>query len=499
MRLPGNITGILGGTLVLAVWWSARNDSFEKSPGTSPVANPVVATASFKPDGRALGVASCAATACHGNPASSLSSPPIELADLRPVDCWKSSYLQWTNLDKHAQAFEVLKNERSHGIERRLSQDKINAWEDTRCLACHVNPTLAARRDPEATALHRDGVSCEACHGNAKPWRWAHTAWTSATDREKSYADSKMTKLFDVGIRAETCAGCHVGAPASADAPLRDVNHELIAAGHPRFNFDFASYSRRMPPHWREKDRLHEGKPRPAGFESQFWQIGQAVCAESSLSLLKARAELPKKDGEPARWPELAEFNCFACHHDLNGWRTQQGRLGKLIWNSPSAFVNAGDDLLLMQALKKTANVESKLFGDPEAIIRATDEATTGWRRWRVSILERATDEERLRTVIRQMRLDEAQWAALDWDHAAWLYSAIGAIENTRRDQRRAPDKDAEGILLRLNELLRLPREPVRFDSPKDYAPGQVRDTLRQWFALPINAPSRKRRRPSLS
>ena len=34
----------------------------------------------------------------------------------------------------------------------------------------------------------------------------------------------------------------------------------------------------------------------------------------SSLRLLKTRVELPKKDGNSSPWPELAEFNCYACH-----------------------------------------------------------------------------------------------------------------------------------------------------------------------------------------
>ena len=120
---------------------------------------------------------------------------------------------------------------------------------------CHVNPTLAAKSDPHSKALHAEGVSCEACHGNAEHWRFEHAGWNPKTNRDEAYGRTGMTKLFDPAVRAADCAGCHVGAPASTDMPLREVNHDLIAAGHPRLNFEFTTYLRKMPPHWAEKDR----------------------------------------------------------------------------------------------------------------------------------------------------------------------------------------------------------------------------------------------------
>src|SRR5262249_37268519 len=54
------------------------------------------------------------------------------------------------------------------------------------------------------------------------------------------------------------------------------------------------------------------------------------------LALLEHRAK-----AEPSAWPELSEYNCFACHHELAppySWRQQRGFSGPLPgflpWNS---------------------------------------------------------------------------------------------------------------------------------------------------------------------
>ena len=64
-----------------------------------------------------------------------------------------------------------------------------------------------------------------------------------------------MTDLNSVATRVMICAGCRVGSPEERGIPIRDVTHDLIAAGHPRLNFDYATYVRSLPPHWTEKDR----------------------------------------------------------------------------------------------------------------------------------------------------------------------------------------------------------------------------------------------------
>jgi hypothetical protein len=92
-----------------------------------------------------------------------------------------------------------------------------------------------------------------------------------------------------------------------------DVNHDLIAAGHPRLNFEYSAYLEAYPKHWEEK------KPSTA----EDWAIGQAVIARASFKLLADRAQssVDQKENPPAAvapWPELSELECFSCHHSLH-------------------------------------------------------------------------------------------------------------------------------------------------------------------------------------
>src|SRR5262249_29449111 len=112
----------------------------------------------------------------------------------------------------------------------------------------------------------------------------------------------------DVLQRARLCADCHVGGPE------REVNHDLLAAGHPRLNFEFSSFQAIYPQHWCDRD----DRARYPDFEARSWAVGQVVSAQTALNLLAYRANNKK-----APWPEFAENNCYSCHHDL------RGRLGR--------------------------------------------------------------------------------------------------------------------------------------------------------------------------
>src|SRR5207245_468128 len=95
---------------------------------------------------------------------------------------------------------------------------------------------------------------------------------------------------------------------------------------------------------WRSRDN------QPGG-EAQTWVVGQLVTARASLRLLRHRAE---SKGVDQPWPEFAEYNCFACHHDLRdrAWRRDPARFGKrppgsLAWNE--RYVLFLPDLLSLQ------------------------------------------------------------------------------------------------------------------------------------------------------
>jgi hypothetical protein len=266
----------------------------------------------------ATGMAGCMAAACHGAPASDLLAGKIDM------NAWQASGTAWAAADPHTAAYSLLtdnprrpvKVTAAHIMQHYAPGKK--ATEDARCLACHTNPALATEKlisDPHARVLREQGVSCEACHGNAGEWIQPHTAWNG--DRKDVYAKTGMKPLYDIGERALACAGCHVGSPADGNYPVRDMNHDMIAAGHPRLNFDFAEYQRRLPAHWLEKDRAQTVHTVRKLNAVQVWMVGRAAHAEAACKLLADRANRATAKDERSPWPEYAEFNCAACHHDL--------------------------------------------------------------------------------------------------------------------------------------------------------------------------------------
>jgi hypothetical protein len=255
-----------------------------------------------------VGTDSCSGRSCHGG---------IEQEENKLVA--QDEYTKWLLQDPHAGAYEALFNSRSKRIAKNLNiarKPKIEAHEDPQCLACHSLP------DSQLVAADSfRAVGCEACHGSAEKWLQAHSAdqWTTKKLPASEKTRYGMTDVHDAAACASACVKCHVG-----DAPPRDVNHDLIAAGHPRLNFEYAAYRANLPPHWKT---IASKEPSPA----QSWAIGQVVAAEQSLKLLAHRA----KDKE--RWPEFAEYDCYACHHNLSdAWRQKRtSRMpGSLSWGT---------------------------------------------------------------------------------------------------------------------------------------------------------------------
>lgn len=234
-----------------------------------------------------LGSVGCSATSCHGSLDSiALTEPPTD-------KCWKSSATIWHALDPHRKAYDALTSKLGLQIGRLM---KIDAATDARCLACHVNPAAVSH-----TKLHREGVSCEACHGNAASWYEPHTAWP-AGKRVDSMASVQMPNLNDHAVQARTCAGCHIGDGSQSGLPVRDMNHDMIAAGHPRLDaFNFEELRKKLPPHWLERDRGLKQSPNAGD--------GAALTARMLLSKDRAARHSP--------WPEFAEQKCESCHRNL--------------------------------------------------------------------------------------------------------------------------------------------------------------------------------------
>ncbi|MFO0934997.1 MAG: multiheme c-type cytochrome [Gemmataceae bacterium] len=284
----------------------------KNSPSTTPGLEQSAPAASAMPV-TSRGMQSCAAAACHGNP------NPLSLTDAPGRDCWQSSHTHFSLVDPHRKSFDVLKSELSQRITKALRKSSPvpipDAFEDARCLACHTNPSLAYDTiSAESKNLRKEGVTCEACHGPAGDWLANHTTWTPA-NRAREIQSVHFRDLNQLETRAKNCAGCHVGSPANGDGPVRDMNHDMIAAGHPALDKKIEDLVARLPRHWQEKDRSQAGTPaRPTkGMEREYEAFKTFTKALDTLSNDR------KQRNDPARTPqpELSEQSCILCHHSL--------------------------------------------------------------------------------------------------------------------------------------------------------------------------------------
>jgi len=241
-----------------------------------------------------LGAGSCSASACHN-------------ANFAHGEVG-SEYTTWITRDPHARAYEVLFLDRSKRIQQILKRN-VPAHEDQRCLRCHVAPDFDINNAPtDAPYFKTDGVSCESCHGPAKHWLSVHylDGWRKKTAAEKKRLGMNDTR--SLSGRAQLCATCHVGAPGM------EVDHDLLAAGHPRLHFEFAAFHAHLPRHW--PDAKDGARP---DFETRAWLVGQIATAHAALALLAERTGNDKN-----LWPEFAEFDCASCHHPLQASSPRQ-------------------------------------------------------------------------------------------------------------------------------------------------------------------------------
>ncbi|MBX9584181.1 MAG: cytochrome c family protein, partial [Gemmataceae bacterium] len=264
--------------------------------------------------------ASCAAASCHGgaNPTRPGSEHTVWAAIASPDGPH----------DPHATAYRVLFNDTSVRIRRLLN--RVPAYRDALCLKCHAEPGV------EPAAATTAGVGCGSCHGPAEKWLTAHyqPGWTGLSNRQK-WENYGFVPTKNLVARATNCAACHVGA---AD---REVNHDLIAAGHPRLNFEHTRFhfSPGYRKHWRERI------PQP-DFEVRAWAVGQVASLRAAADLLRARAE--RAEDGVAPWPEFAGLACYSCHQSVGTGEPRRaarprdrgvGRAGWEVWYTAAAGV----------------------------------------------------------------------------------------------------------------------------------------------------------------
>src|SRR5262249_30794352 len=217
-------------------------------------------------------------------------------------------------------------------------------------------------------------------------------------------------------------AGPRPGAPAARGGPAG--HHPLIAAGHPRLRFEYANYLARYPRHW----RLSDERRRNPDFEARAWEVGQLVSAEAALELLQARATRP---GAP--WPEYAEYECAACHHDLQqpSERQEGGfagrRPGAPPWGTwyypllPALGRTRGEPQTeTLAGLGELHTLLARRGPDPTRVAQTAGRAAASLRRWRTALESAGPDGRRLEGLLSGLA-DADDLMRTNWEGAAQL------------------------------------------------------------------------------
>lgn len=246
---------------------------------------------------RHMGVATCAGSACHG--AAKLSGGAVR----------RDEYLLWQRDDHHARAYATLRSERSRRIAANLGLGA--AHEARECLACHADFVPATERGDRFQLS--DGVACEACHGAAERWLAPHVR--GYADRSARLAGG-LYPTWEPKARAELCLSCHQG-----DA-RRPMTHAIMGAGHPPLLFELDTFGALQPAHFEADADYTSRKGAPDG--ARNWAVGQAVAARLLLEGVGGAAL------GAGLFPELAWFECNACHHPMEPPRWSPGQGGPL-------------------------------------------------------------------------------------------------------------------------------------------------------------------------
>ncbi|MFP6769967.1 MAG: multiheme c-type cytochrome, partial [Planctomycetaceae bacterium] len=427
---------------------------------------------------RYVGVNSCAAANCHGGDGTG--------------HRWTSSYSVWIQRDTHARAFSTLHGKASRAIVQALGW-KQPAHQAVACLNCHALPAPADGGTGHLPQLASDGVSCEACHGPAGRWLPLHVRKGWAETRRRTTDQELWSRLGfvnteNIQFRARVCAGCHVGGPG------RDVNHDLIAAGHPRLNFELSNFHANLPGHWddmadRKRHAGQVSKPEGTLRELKLWAVGQ-------VETLRARAVLSRwrAGTKSVPWPELSETRCFSCHHDLGDarWRREvarstgrrPGQFPWAGWERPAVGtlqilkpVAAGDKLL--SVLDRVDKITRPVAPDREALQQQTIILVRQLEEWSNRLAGHRFSVKDLDALARRLvAVSKKPFGLTDWDQAAQLYLALSSIQVAQREATNLDDGRRRAVDRALRDALPVMRTVLQFPDGHDSA-GQFRGPVR--------------------
>jgi len=328
---------------------------------------------------RHLGVATCATSVCHG-----------KLAAQTGRDVALNEYRVWLLQDRHSQAYRALDKPLSKSIAQKLGI--ANPSTAPLCLDCHADNVPAARRGPRFQLS--DGIGCEACHGGSERWIDSHSAQTAT---HAANLGRGMYPTESPQRRAALCLSCHLGTQD------KFTTHAILGAGHPRLRFELDTFTTNQPAHHVvDADYLQrKGKIDETG----LWLAGQLEAARAGLAAAQGRLSAGY-----GFVPELAVYDCFACHHSTDKLRWTSERAGPHVL--PGTLRLQKQHLVVLQAV-------AEAMGDRGSATQLADETNT---------LVRAgqTDAAAVRDSVRQ--LSELLQGRANWTQRTFTPAQTAAI-----------------------------------------------------------------------
>jgi hypothetical protein len=289
-----------------------------------------------------MGVATCVNSVCHGKQTEQTG---------KDADVGLNEYKIWLEQDRHSQAYRTLDGPRSRAIATNLG---LPSAKTKLCLDCHADNVPPSQQGPKFQMA--DGVQCEACHGGSEKWLETHSqrSVTHATN-----VANGMNPTEQPLRRAQVCLACHLG---TAD---QYTTHRIMGAGHPRLAFELDVYSYNQPPHYRPKNDNYVRR-KGAIPETNLWVTGQLEAAQRYLALLQSGLF-----AAGTITPELAMYDCFACHHPVDKLRWSRTRAGAGI--PPGTLRLQRQYFVMLQAITETLDPKllPELTADTDALMQA--------------------------------------------------------------------------------------------------------------------------------
>ena len=232
-----------------------------------------------------LGVGSCASGVCHGSVRARTSASVAQ-----------NEYVIWSRRDRHRISYNTLLTAESKSIAKKMGIGEPHKSDI--CLDCHADNVAQNLRGKKFQL--DDGIGCESCHGGAESYISTHV------DADSKRSDNLKAGLYptdDPRARAKLCLSCHMG------TGKKMASHDIMGAGHPRLTFELDTFGALQPAHYQVDEDYRKDKW--AGSSIEVWAIGQVESSRQSLRLIRDRLN------SEGLFPELALFDCHACHHSM--------------------------------------------------------------------------------------------------------------------------------------------------------------------------------------